>query len=87
MTRCTCLEVFGEDPDCAIHGYRAVVRRLRALAASEHDDLSVADEGADIIEELIEEAAERRETERVQLAARLLGHPDHRPEPPKENAR
>lgn len=54
MKGCTCLEVFGEDPDCPLHGVAAVVKRLRNLAAGKHGDLSVVYDAADLIEELVE---------------------------------
>lgn len=50
MKGCTCLEVFGEDPNCPLHGVDAVVKRLRDLAAGKHADVSAADEAADLIE-------------------------------------
>lgn len=53
MKDCTCLEAFGEDPRCKIHGVTAIVQRLRDLAAWKHDDRSVADEAADVIEWLM----------------------------------
>lgn len=28
--KCTCLEIYGEDPDCPLHGVRAVIERLRS---------------------------------------------------------
>ena len=34
MTKCTCLEVFGEDPDCAIHGFDALNDRVGVLTAA-----------------------------------------------------
>lgn len=34
MKRCTCLEVFGEDPNCAIHGYDALNDRINVLTAA-----------------------------------------------------
>ena len=45
---CTCLEVFGEDPQCPLHGVQAIVKRLR------DGDPSVVDEAADLIEEFID---------------------------------
>lgn len=45
-SRCTCLEVHGEDPDCPRHGVLSVVSRLREL---KHD---VAHEAADLLESL-----------------------------------
>lgn len=66
MKECTCLDVFGEDPACPLHGVEAVVRRLRELAAAKHDDLSVADEAADMIEWLMD-------TRPVALKAREAG--------------
>lgn len=60
---CTCLEVHGEDWGCPSHGVDAVVQRLRDLAAAKHDDLSIGDDAADIIEDL-----------RDRLNAQLSGH-------------
>lgn len=57
MAKCTCLEVFGEDHDCQQHGVNAVIGRLRDLAAAKHDDLSVADEAADLLEWFMETRA------------------------------
>lgn len=57
MKGCTCLEVFGEDHDCQQHGVNAVIGRLRDLAAAKHDDLSVADEAADLLEWFMETRA------------------------------
>ena len=36
--RCSCMEVFGEDPDCLVHGERAVqvgARKMRSHIAGE----------------------------------------------------
>ena len=59
MAKCTCLEVFGEDPDCPQHGVDAVVKKLRDLAAAKHDDLFVADEAADLLEWFMDGRAHR----------------------------
>lgn len=42
--KCTCLEVHGEDPDCPLHGVRAVIERLRS------GDPAAAYEAADLLE-------------------------------------
>lgn len=60
--KCTCLEVFGEDTDCPLHGAQAIVKRLRDLAAAKHDDLSVADDAADLIEYLLDKPSPREAT-------------------------
>lgn len=39
---CSCLEVFGEDPDCRRHGYDALQSRiadLESLIAAQHGDV------------------------------------------------
>ncbi|KFC62729.1 hypothetical protein FF80_03296 [Devosia sp. LC5] len=44
MSSCTCLEVFGEDPDCPLHSYDALEARiadLEELIAAQHGDVVV----------------------------------------------
>lgn len=63
---CTCLEVFGEDPQCPLHGVQAIVKRLR------DGDPSVGDEAADLIEDLID----KLEWHRRPFLRRTMGNID-----------
>ncbi len=51
--KCTCLEVYGEDTDCLLHGVRAVIERLRS------GDRDAAYEAADLLEWLAEDRDHR----------------------------
>ena len=42
MDGCTCLEVFGEDPNCPVHSYEALENRildLESLIEAQHGDV------------------------------------------------
>lgn len=49
---CTCAEIAGENPECVHHGIKAIIKKLRDLAMGRHSDISVAWDGAEMLESL-----------------------------------
>ena len=72
---CTCLEVFGEDPNCPLHGTDAIVKGLRDFAAGKNDDILVCDAAADLIEDFADKLESNgRHLVAIQKAATAIAY-------------
>lgn len=59
---CTCAEVAGENPECALHGVAITIRKLRAVETNSREEIDTIQLAADLLESLWDDVCSGRDT-------------------------